>query len=92
LKSSFAAAASKAGPGSTLQCARRATGAGSIFARYHSLSTSQIDHPQISLGGGVKANTLCNGNDARRTRKSRQPASALRTNVAGAKSVEGAAR
>jgi hypothetical protein len=63
-----------------------------FHSRYHSLSTSQIDHPQISLGGGVKANTLCNGNDARRTRKSRQPASALRTNVAGAKSVEGAAR
>jgi hypothetical protein len=31
--------------------------------------------PQISLGGGVKANTLCAGNDAGRTLQSQQLAS-----------------
>ena len=43
---------------------RNVLGAGSI-SHPHALSTSQIDHTQISLGGGVKANTLCAGNDAK---------------------------
>jgi hypothetical protein len=42
--------------------------------------------PQISLGGGVKANTLRAGNDARCTRESRQRVFADKS--ARAKSVE----
>ena len=61
--------------------ASRRARCGFHFAPARAFHIANRSSLQKSLGGGVKANTLCAGNDARRTRKSRQPASALRTGV-----------
>ena len=52
------------------------------FAPARAFHIAVRSSPQISLGGGVKANTLCAGNDARRTLQSQQLVSALQTRCA----------